>query len=386
MKIVNQLTFLGEVISENKVVVQVLVSLSKKFQVKISSLEDLKDMSTMTISELSNSLQAVELRQAFRDKVIVYEGAFAANQTTKMHAGSSSNKQQFGKKGKEKKESFDRRQKGKKSKFPPCQHCKKTSHTERYYWYRPEMQCKGCKEFGHMEKVCKNKGKTNQQQAQVAKKLQEKEEQPEEQLFTTNCYRTQLYSQTWLLDNGCTKHMTSDESLFVNLKKSKISKFKIRNGEYLQVKGVGTIFVNTSSGTKMINDVLFVLGITLNLLSIGQMLEKNYFLKFDNKKCFVYDLDGVELMIVKMMHRSFCLELSELNAQTFVSSDQESVKWHKRLGHFHGKGLKLLHEKELTVGVPKVAMIERVFQACQLGKQTKLSFSKNETLKAKEKL
>ncbi|XP_044496576.1 uncharacterized protein LOC123218984 [Mangifera indica] len=137
MKIVNQLTLLGEVISENKVVEQVLVSLPEKFEAKISSLEDSKDISTMTISKLSNSLQAMELRQTFRDGIIISEGAFVANQTTKIHVGSSSNKQQFGKKGKEKKESFDRRQKGKKGRFPPCQHCKKTSHTERYCWYRP---------------------------------------------------------------------------------------------------------------------------------------------------------------------------------------------------------------------------------------------------------
>ncbi|XP_044504630.1 uncharacterized protein LOC123224897 [Mangifera indica] len=63
MKIVNQLTLLGELISKNKVVAQVLVSLPEKFEAKIFSLEDSKDMSIITISELSNSLQVVELRQ-----------------------------------------------------------------------------------------------------------------------------------------------------------------------------------------------------------------------------------------------------------------------------------------------------------------------------------
>lgn len=83
MKIVNQLTFLGEVIYENKVMEQVLVSLLKMFEAKIFSLEDSKDISIMTISDLSKSLQVVELRQAFRDRVIVSEGAFVTNQTTK---------------------------------------------------------------------------------------------------------------------------------------------------------------------------------------------------------------------------------------------------------------------------------------------------------------
>lgn len=123
--------------------------------------------------------------------------------------------------------------------------------------------------------------------------------------------------------------MTSNRSLFVNLKKSKISKIKTRNGEFLLVKWVGTISINTSLGTKLINDVLFLSSIALNLLNMGQMIEKNYSLKFDSKKCFMYDSNEVELMVVEMMHRSFCLELSELNTKTLVSSDQESVKWHK---------------------------------------------------------
>lgn len=52
MKIVNKLTFLGEVISKSKVKEQVLVILLEKFKANNSSLEDLKDISTMTISEL----------------------------------------------------------------------------------------------------------------------------------------------------------------------------------------------------------------------------------------------------------------------------------------------------------------------------------------------
>ncbi|XP_044475713.1 uncharacterized protein LOC123203416 [Mangifera indica] len=219
MKIVNQLTFLGEITSESKVVEQVLVSLLEKFEAKISSLEDSKDMSTMTISKLSNSLQAVELRQAFRDNVTVSEGAFTY----------------VNKKGKEKKDGYVKRQRGKKGRFSPCLHCKKTSHTEKYYWYRPEIQCRGCKEFGHMEKVCKNKGKTTQQQAKVAENLQEKQEHSEEQLFTVDCHNAQFHPRNWLLDSGCTNYMTFDKSLFINLRKSKISNVKIGNGKLLQV-------------------------------------------------------------------------------------------------------------------------------------------------------
>lgn len=56
MKVVNQLALLSEGIPESKIVEQVIVSSLDKFEAKIFSLEDSKDMTKMTISELSNSL------------------------------------------------------------------------------------------------------------------------------------------------------------------------------------------------------------------------------------------------------------------------------------------------------------------------------------------
>ena len=29
--------------------------------------------------------------------------------------------------------------------FPPCSHCMKTNHLEKYCWYRPRVQCRICK-------------------------------------------------------------------------------------------------------------------------------------------------------------------------------------------------------------------------------------------------
>ena len=44
---------------------------------------------------------------------------------------------------------------------------------------------------------------------------------------------------------------------------------KIDNGEYISVKGKGTISIERISGTKLIRDVLFVPNISQNLLSVG---------------------------------------------------------------------------------------------------------------------
>jgi hypothetical protein len=63
--------------------------------------------------------------------------------------------------------------------------------------------------------------------------------------------------------------MTNDENLFKQLDKSSVSKVKIDNGEYIPVKEKRTVAIEGNSGIKLISDVLFVLEIDQNLLSVG---------------------------------------------------------------------------------------------------------------------
>ncbi|GKV01273.1 hypothetical protein SLEP1_g13839 [Rubroshorea leprosula] len=80
MKIVNRIRLLGdEELSDKRVVEKVLVSLPEKFEHKISSLEDSKDLSKIPLTELINSLQAVEQRKALRSQSNV-EGALLATE------------------------------------------------------------------------------------------------------------------------------------------------------------------------------------------------------------------------------------------------------------------------------------------------------------------
>jgi len=108
----------------------------------------------------------------------------------------------------------------------------------------------------------------------------------EELLLTTSCVTTNESTKDWIIDSGCTNHMTHRE-LFKELNKSNISKVRIGNGEQLAVKGTRTISIKIHSGIKLIFDVLYVPKITQNLLSVAQMLEKGYKVSFENKVCFV---------------------------------------------------------------------------------------------------
>lgn len=50
----------------------------------------------------------------------------------------------------------------------------------------------------------------------------------------------------------------------------------IGNDKLLEAKGKGEVVISSLLGTKVISDVLLVPAIDKNLLSISQLLEKNY--------------------------------------------------------------------------------------------------------------
>ncbi|RVW89490.1 hypothetical protein CK203_043625 [Vitis vinifera] len=105
-------------------------------------------------------------------------------------------------------------------KFPPCP-----------YW--------------HVERICKSQ----QQQGEVKVAM---EELQDEELFVVSCFATNSPPETWLIDSGCTNHMTYDQGLFKELDKIVTSKVRIGNGAYFAVKGKGTVAIEGHTDYKVL--------------------------------------------------------------------------------------------------------------------------------------
>ena len=59
------------------------------------------------------------------------------------------------------------------------------------------------------------------------------DEQEDYQLFVVTYFaRTNTSSNSCLIDNNITNHMTNDENIFIELDKNIISKVKIENGDF----------------------------------------------------------------------------------------------------------------------------------------------------------
>ncbi|XP_031276881.1 uncharacterized protein LOC116135317 [Pistacia vera] len=142
MNIVNKIRLLGLEMTVKRIVEKVIVSLPEIFEAKISSLEDSKDLSRITLTELVHALQAQELRRLLRQED-ASEGAMLAAHKGKSTEGN--NKRFVGEeKGKERSNAQWNKTGGMKN-FPPCSHYKKKGHAENRCWFSLGIQCRAYK-------------------------------------------------------------------------------------------------------------------------------------------------------------------------------------------------------------------------------------------------
>jgi len=191
-------------------------------------------------------------------------------------------------------------------------------------------------------------------------------QQPEEeQLFVASCFSTGNSSNdSWLIDSGCTNHMTNNQDLFKELDRMTISKVKIGNGDYIDIKGKGIVVLNSLSGLKYILDVLYVPDIDQNLLSVGQLMEKGFKLRFEDQWCLIKDNLSNNVFRVKMKSKGFTLNLMEKEQSVFSAKTCSDELWYKRVGHFHHAGLLYMQKHTLVKGVPQLEDMSANCAAC----------------------
>ena len=127
--IVNNVRLLGTEFSDARIVQKILVTIPEKFEATIASLENSRNLSSITLAELLNALQAQEQRRLMRQEGSV-EGVFQAR--SQNYKGGKNNK---------KKQSNNKNGQSSKTRvFSPCPYFSCNRDKEKRHMYH----CFGC--------------------------------------------------------------------------------------------------------------------------------------------------------------------------------------------------------------------------------------------------
>ena len=124
LSIANKVHLLSKDFPDKRIVQKILVTILEKYESKIPALEELKDLSNITIGELVNALQVQEQRRMMRHEEPV-QGVFHIKA---QNSGEGKDKKNNKWKNKKLAESSNKQQ---NDTFPPCPHCKKTNHSKK---------------------------------------------------------------------------------------------------------------------------------------------------------------------------------------------------------------------------------------------------------------
>nr|GEU44112.1 integrase, catalytic region, zinc finger, CCHC-type, peptidase aspartic, catalytic [Tanacetum cinerariifolium] len=96
----------------------------------------------------------------------------------------------------------------------------------------------------------------------------------------------------FIVDSGCTKHMTSNLKLLCNFVEKFLGTVRFGNDQFEPILGYGDLV----HGNITINRVYYVEGLNRNLFSVGQFCDADLEVAFRKSTCFVRDLQGNDLL------------------------------------------------------------------------------------------
>mgnify|MGYP000689272179 CR=1 FL=1 len=102
-------------------------------------------------------------------------------------------------------------------------------------------------------------------------------------------------------------------------------------------------------------NVLHVLPITKNLVSVGQIVDQGMQVRFTHLGCFIEE-KGQVIAQGRKDGRMFILDTNDVGTSMFAKGqkvESDIDLWHRRLGHVHYQRLQDLQPKQVVFGLPK---------------------------------
>jgi len=123
----------------------------------------------------------------------------------------------------------------------------------------------------------------------------------------------------WYMDSGCSRHMTSDKDLFLNLAPKDEKSVTFGDNAKDKVVGIGTVGQLHST---TIRNVLLAKGLKHNLLSIIQFCDDGYEVIFRQRHCLIIDNFNSIIICANKQGNVYIANIEKINAKCFMVKNE----------------------------------------------------------------
>nr|GEX70067.1 retrovirus-related Pol polyprotein from transposon TNT 1-94 [Tanacetum cinerariifolium] len=140
---------------------------------------------------------------------------------------------------------------------------------------------------------------SNQKPRNITRKLYKRISVPLCQILHCLLILSQLVEIVlFIVDSGCSKHMTGNLKLLINFVEKFLGTMKFGNDQIAPILGYGDLV----QGAIMIKRVYYVEGLNHNLFSVGQFCDADIEVAFRKLTCYIHDLKGNDLLTDMRKH------------------------------------------------------------------------------------
>jgi transposase InsO family protein len=265
---------------------------------------------------------------------------------------------------------------------------KKGQQKERDY---SSVQCYHCDKMGHIARYCPARREEYKRKNKRHHAHAVEDEEPPAKMLREQIKDYVLISalsgsvtpgeDTWLIDSGASKHMTGQRDILSYISEKKFSQ-KVTLGDDYQypIKGVGESNYKLNSGNSMkMKDVLYVPGLTKNLLSISALEKKGFRVAFIDGEVLMWAKGETikEAIIIGKEEGGLYKLKGHSEAAMTHAIENPCELWHRRLAHINYKALPYVCKA--VTGLPELKVDhEGVCNGCAQGKNIKNPFPKRD--------
>jgi hypothetical protein len=208
---------------------------------------------------------------------------------------------------------------------------------------RPVVRCSYCKKRNHTAEKCYKRiaeeamtsGQSNTGHANLAST---------DEFLLSATTTVPSSDNTWVIDSGATNHMCRERDRFVDfIDNDENHSIHIGDGKILTSAGKGDVRIILKNGkSARITSVLYVPGISTNLLSVNRLTSAGYNISFSNDRCNILLASKVVATATLSPDGLYRLDYSTPKDTEYANvstNDNNAYLWHQRFGHTNTKSI-----------------------------------------------